>query len=716
MTTEPTAPVRSIGALLLGFAGCLALPAAADAQQATDETTGEAVEQTDGGAYRLSAILVDAGFAPDDDARSVVARELWVGGKVATSILDTPASVSVVTADEMRRRNVQTVEEALSYTPGIISDYFGSDDRNDYYLVRGFQASTYRDGLTLGSMRGVREQPYAYERVEVIKGANSTLFGASDPGGSVNFVTKTPRFAPMGEAYLQAGSFERREAGFDVTDALSDTVAFRLTGKIRDSDREYAHSRDDERFLMGGLTWEPTPDTTLTFVLDRLERDASPNSGGYPLDRAYDRGLFFGEPDFNYHETERTTATAMLRHDFGGGFSVSGNLRYSDMSDDFGYVYLSDTTGRVGTVVDRFAFGSDSAAQELIGNAIAKYDRSFGLIDSSTLVGLEYRRASTSAVSFYDTVDPIDIANPVYSGRPTGLSPYSDRDGRQTTRSAFLQQNLSFNDRLIATVGLRNDWMRLSSRGEEFGAAIDESGSFSELSLRGALTWKITDQVSTYVSFVESVAPPSIGVAPERGEQYEVGIKYQPAGVNALISAAVFDLTKKDITVAVVQGDGTITRELIGETRVRGFEVEGKAELFENLTLIGGYAFTQSEILRSNPIRGVDVEGNAFATTPRHTASVWANYVVPGQGARGDITFGLGARYVGAYYFNQQNDNGRSDPTVLFDASVGYQLTDNVALVVNASNLLDEQHVVGRGTADYYNPGREVMATLRYTW
>ena len=119
--------------------------------------------------YRLAPVIVNAKVRVDagDDANSVVAQELWVGGKVATSIRNTPASVSVVTRKEMEQRSVSTTEEALQYTPGVVSDFYGSDDRNDYFQIRGFQATTYRDGLTLSSMRGVREDPFAYERIEI---------------------------------------------------------------------------------------------------------------------------------------------------------------------------------------------------------------------------------------------------------------------------------------------------------------------------------------------------------------------------------------------------------------------------------------------------------------------------------------------------------------------------------------------------------------------
>ncbi|MQM38194.1 Ferrichrome outer membrane transporter/phage receptor [wastewater metagenome] len=698
-----------LNGLLMGCVTLVVASAGAHAQEASE---------TEGEVYRLSPILVDSAVQPDDDANSIVAHELWVGGKVATSVLDTPASVSVITEKEIEERNAETVEEVLNYTPGIITDYYGGDDRNDYFLVRGFQASTYRDGMTLGSMRGVREEPYAFERVEVLKGANSTLFGPSDPGGSVNYVSKTPKFERFGEGYVQGGSFDHREAGFDLGDTLNETstLAFRLTGKVKDSELEYDHSRDDEKFVMGSLTWEPSIDTSLTVVADYLKRESTPNSGGYPLDREYDRSRFFGEPGFNYHDVERGTVSAMFEHDFGGGLSVRANARYSDLTDDSGYVYLYDFAGRTGDVLSRYYFGGDSSAEEVIGNTMLQYDASVGPVDSSTLAGVEYRDASSDSNSFYGLASSIDVSDPVYSGGPSSTSPYREEDTDYEAKSLFLQQNLSFYDRVIVTGGVRHDWLDLESSGQESGAAFDDSDDFSESSFRGALTYKVTDEISSYVSYVESVAPPQVGVEPERGEQYELGVKYRPSGINAMFTASVFDLTKKDITVAVVQDNGAIERELIGESRVRGFEIEGKAELTENLSLLGGYSYLDTEVIESGPVRGEDVEGNEFASVPNHLASIRARYVVPVSGLRGDLSLGAGARFVGSYYFNQQNSNGQSDSTVLFDASAGYDVTENVDLRVDVSNLLDEQHVVGSGTANYYNPGRTIMASLRYNW
>lgn len=489
-------------------------------------------------------------------------------------------------------------------------------------------------------------------------------------------------------------------------DALNEdeTVAYRLTGKIQDSDREYDYSRDDNEFVMAGLTWEPTNYTSATVILDYLNRDSTPNSGGYPVGEEYDRTDFFGEPDFNYQDVERTSITGNVTHDFDNGLVLRSNLRYSELTDNFGYIYLADNAATLGT--DRAYFGTDSEAEELIGNLMLQYDARFEHVDSSTLLGVEYRDAATEDSSFYGAADPIDLANPVYSGAPTSLNVYSGNKQDYTTRSVFLQQNVSFN-RFIVTAGVRNDAMDLSSTDITGVKAADD---FSETSFRGALTYMVNDEISTYVSMVESVAPPSIGVTPERGKQYEVGAKYAPAGMNALFSVAVYDLTQDDVSISVVQPSGFISQETIGESRVRGLDMEAKAELTDNISLIGGYSYMESEVVRGE-VYGTVITGNEFDTAPKHSASLWSYYTLPSE----RMSFGLGARYIGAYYFDAVN-SAKSDATTLFDAAFNYQIVKGTDLAVNVNNLFDEQHVVGSGTADYYNPGRELTAKLSYSW
>ena len=282
-----------------------------------------------------------------------------------------------------------------------------------------------------------------------------------------------------------------------------------------------------------------------------------------------------------------------------------------------------------------------------------------------------------------------------------------------TTKSLFVQQNLSFSDRVIVTVGARHDWLDITNTDRLAGTTTQ--ASFSENSYRAALTYKVTDEVSAYASYVQSVAPPSIGTQPERGAQYEAGIKYQPEAYNALFTASVYDLTKSNVVVPVnVPGVG-IVRQTIGESRVRGIEFEARAELADGLTLSGGYSYQDSRYVRG-VVRGVTVDGNQFATVPNHLASIWLTYDLPDTGPLGDMTVGLGARYIGPYYYNVYNNTGKSPAQTYVDASFSYSFAENTELTINVNNIFDRQYVVGRGTADYYNNGRTITAALRRTW
>ncbi|TKT81081.1 TonB-dependent siderophore receptor [Aquamicrobium sp. LC103] len=693
--------IRYRNATLLGTAIVAFTPASLLAQEV----------EASGPVTVLEAITVE-GTGGDDDARSIVATQTSSGSKMATDILDTPASVSVITAKEIQQRGAQSVEEVLQYTAGVTTDFYGSDDRFDFFKIRGFDAYTYRDGLTLGRpFGGVREEAYAFERVEVLKGANSTLFGVADPGGSVNYVTKRPKHERFGEAFVTGGSFKRAEVGFDFGDNITsdDTLSYRFTGKFRDADDEYDYSRDDQKFFMGGLTWRPSDATSLTVVYDHLNRDGVPGSGGHPVGSNFDRSRFFGEPDFNYRGTNRNTVSVMLDHDFGSGLSFSSNARYSDTKTDFGYAYVARTPTDGSTIAGRDFFANDYSSENFIVDARLQYDTSFSNVDSRTLVGVEYNSLSSDNDTYWGPAPDIDWTDPVFTGAPGSLPAIVGTQSDQKTTALYFQQDLTFAERFIATVGLRNDWLDTTQTNKLTNTVAE--GDNSEFTSRLGLTYKVTDEFATYASYAESVAPPTVGVEPERGEQFEVGVKYRPAGFPALFSAAVYDLTKKNITVNVT--DPFPRQTTIGEVRVRGLDLEAKAELTNNISLTAAYSYLDSEIIEDGDTGN---KGNRLAMVPKHIASLWANYTLEGEGARGDMTFGLGARYKGSYYFDDANTAGTGS-SIVFDAAFSYKVQENTSLEVNVSNLFDKKHIANGGFgADFYNPGRAVYATLRHTW
>ena len=700
------------------FSGCAAAALLTAAPALAQDAPGRVIE--------LGTIFLEATSLEEADSETTVASQVSSGSGLPNDVLDSSATISVVTSAEIQRRGAATTEQVLQYSSGVTTDFYGRDDRYDFFKIRGYDAYSYRDGMLIGdAFGGVREEPYAFDRVEVLKGANSTAFGLSDPGGAVNFITKSPTGERQREIYGTLGSFNHKELGFDLGDSFGtgSDFSWRLTGKIKDSEAETDESNDDESFFMAGLAWRPTDATTVSLVYDKLYRDGFPNSSGYPADGAdYDRDLFLGEPDFNYLDTDRDTLTLKAEHDFGNGLSFGATARYTSGTGGFGYVFLGAADAGDPALTTRYFFANEAEFENFVVDAHLIYETDLGQAHSRTLFGLEYRDNHRNNTLWYTPTTSIDADDPVYSG---GLDlentpRYQDNTNDVKVSSVYLQQELSW-DRLIAQVGVRHDWID-----QEFRCHVNNSaggscpdlveGSFDETTLRAGLTYKITPQLSLYGSYAESVVPAAFSDAdgfslePERGKQYEIGLKYRPDTMRALFTAAIFDLSKYNETVT---NPDTLEDEPIGESRVRGLELEAKAEVNDRLSFTAAYTYLESEIVESGD-GGTD--GNALPHTPKHQASVWANYMLPGNGGRGDLELGLGARYTGEYWTSTANSE-EIDSAWIFDAAVGYEIAENTALRLTVNNLFDEKHIAQKGfSANYYNPGREWNLTLNHSW
>ncbi|MFP5076061.1 TonB-dependent siderophore receptor [Rhizobium sp. YIM 134829] len=692
---------------LLGCTALVALtPAFSVAQDAVTAGTATQLDTLEVGRGSSTGTRLDT----EGDSDTIVATETTAGGKMPTEILKTPAAVSVVTSKEIEERAADTVEQVVQYTAGVVTDFYGSDDRYDYFDIRGFTPYTYRDGLAVGrTFAGVREEPYAFERIEVLKGANSSGFGAAEPGGSVNYVTKVPKWDRFGEVYGTGGSFSHKEFGFDFGDVIDaeESLAYRLTGKFQRADAEYDYSQDDENFLMGGLSWQPNDMTSLTVVFDHLDKDGVPGSGGHPLGTDFDRHQFFGEPDYYFTDTNRNSYSVMFDHDFGNGLSFGSHARYSNLNDGFGSAYIGSTPTDGTTEAGRYFFGNERSNEQFVIDANLVYETEINGTESRTLLGADYNNYQADSDSFYTGAPPIDWENPIYSGGPGTLVPYASTANDQKTTALYLQQDLTFFDRLSVSVGLRNDWLDLS----ETNLLTDstQSGTHSEFTARIGASYKLTEELAPYISYAESAAPPAAGAEPTTGKQYEVGIKYKPDAFPALITASVYDLTKGDITVF---DQVTYLPQTVEKVRHRGFELEAKAEVTDTIDVIAAYSYIDSNI--DEP--GGANDGNRLMRVPRHVASVWGTYTLAGQGARGDMMFGLGARYTDEYFTDIANTK-TSESAVVFDAAFTYKVQKNTTFQLNVSNLFDEKHIASTDTGGvYYNPGRKILATLRQTW
>lgn len=236
-TRRPSALPRAIRAALSGLPLLAALALPAYAADATTDAQQKA-------AKTLESVQVTAPIAKDSDSVT----------KTETPIIEIPQSVSVITDEQMSLRGIQGIEEAVWYTAGAQGGGYGPDSRSDWLLVRGFTPARYMDGLALadGSGTGItRIEPYGLERLEVLKGPSSVVYGAMPPGGMVNMVSKRPTGQPLREVGVEVGGFDLRQGTFDFAGPLNDsgTLLYRLTGLARNSDTMVDHIKDDRYYL-----------------------------------------------------------------------------------------------------------------------------------------------------------------------------------------------------------------------------------------------------------------------------------------------------------------------------------------------------------------------------------------------------------------------------------------------------------------------------------
>ena len=655
-------------------------------------------------------------FGPDE---SIVAEESTTGTKTPTAILDIPAAVSVITEDEMRKRGVDNLQDALSYTAGVLVDEFGSDDRYDYFRIRGFDETalgTYRDGLSAripAWFTASRREPYAFQRIEVLKGSTSTLFGLNAPGGLVNAITKRPLETRHAEVYSTLGK-DHVEFGTDFGGPV-DTEGrwrYRLTALWQDADQGWDESNDDRLYIAPALTFTPNGNTFVTFLTNYSKYNGT-GAHGIPEGTDFDPTSFFGEPDYNRFDTEETSNAYLFEHGFAPGVTLRQNARYTTLDLDYEEVY----GGGLAADVPREAFATYGDSNRFAIDTQLEIDRSLAWARSRALLGFDYTYDNTHEDIRYGYAGGIDFDDPDYCGRDCVFpGPYVDWRVKQKALGLYAQEELTVAERWIVTLGGRYDHVNTVSEYLDTGREDDVTAE--AFTGRAGITWKVTPNASAYANYAQSfqplVSPTGNGYSsssfdPQEGEQYEVGFKYRQDGLNALFTLALFDLTQSNVPTEVSPG---IQRQ-IGETNVKGLEFEGKMGLADGLDMTLAYSYWNAEITGDG---NGTVVGNRPPRVPEHMASAWIDYTLPARDRMGPLNLGGGVRYVGSSYGDIANTT-RIDGYVVVDAAATYGVTENVSLEVSAKNIFDREYETTcyYGTC-YYGDGRTALATLRYTW
>lgn len=659
----------------------------------------------------------DSPIGPDD---GYIAKNTTTGSKTDTPLREIPRSISVVTRKELDDRQPAQLEDTLSYLAGVVSSPWGVDDRFDQCLIRGFDICTavmYRDGLPqkVIDFSGFKIEPYGLERVEVLKGPASVLYGENEAGGMINAISRRPTDKPIYDGFLSYGSFDTVEAGLDIGGPIDEAGvwSYRLTGLVRNGATETDYSRNDRVFVAPALTWQPDAQTSLTILAnyqwDRLQPNAFLPVAGQDYPAAYGklpRNFFTGSPDFDRFDANHGSIGYQFSHEFNDNWTVRQNLRYSHEDTDYRQLYYSGMVDD--RTMARTAFTVDETATIFSVDNQAEYTQSFGAVENKLLVGLDYNRFSVDGQNGFAAGPNLDILDPDYSIPITSPPIYLDREQTIGQVGLYAQDQAKIADHWLLTLGGRQSWVD-NSYIDHLSSAGDSNQNDHAFTSNAGIGYLFDNGLTPYASYAESfttnVGQTQLGDAfkPSKGKQYEVGVKYEPSFFPGFITASLFDLRKTN----VVTYAGGPFQVQTGEVRHRGLEIEANADLTSGLSMTAAYTYLDAEITKDDPA----VIGNRPSLVPEHQASLWANYEV-GAGMLEGLSFGAGVRYIGTTFGDNANTIDVPAYT-LVDAALRYKKNGWQA-ALNVSNLFDKTYYATcyPGAGCIYGEGRVIKGSL----
>lgn len=657
--------------------------------------------------------------------------------KSATPILETARSISIETEDQFRDKGALTLDDTLNYTAGVVGDTFGFSTRGDFPQVRGFDAAEYRDGqqVLFGFYNNTRSDVYMLEQVEILKGPASVLYGKGTPGGIVNAISKLAGPNGDNELVLDVGTFDRVQVAGDVNARLGANWYVRTVALYREADTQVDFVEDDALIVMPSITFDNGV-TRLTAMVEYADRDSDTAHQFLPLTgtacvsdevsvspesvcanatgQTIEPSTYLGDPAFNRFDTESILVSLLGSHRFTPNFSVDGIFRYKDGEADYRQAWI-DFLGAGVPRVDangdggRTFYRSDAFSEQFALDLRGRLTFATGAIEHELFGGLAYQDVTTgNRTIFAAGQGTLNVYEPDYAGPPEAFLDEENFFDPGATEAR--DYGIYINDQLSIGRWKLNAGVRYDDTETETSTSTQQDDATS-VSV-GAL-YAFDFGLSPYASFAESFEP-VIGtdgftnepLEPREGEQWEVGVKYQPPGTRTYITAAYFDIEESNLpNPASLVGEPDSQQEGVGT--VTGFELEAQTRLGP-WYLEGNISVLDTE----------DANGNPFASIPEQQASAWLQYE-PFQGPLANVKLGGGVRYLSE---NESNAIGPSGPVrvvtdgvILGDALVGYE-TPRWDLTLNVRNITDEEYFgtcLARG--DCF-PGEERTVVGRVAW
>ncbi|MGC1310553.1 MAG: TonB-dependent siderophore receptor [Phormidesmis sp.] len=691
--------------------------------------TGEVSAQADGLALSVVPGVALAGET-DEPLRIVVTGDRGDGYSPTdsstatgtdTPLRDVPFSVQVIPRAVIEDRNVTEIGEALETAGGVVeAGGRGTSIFGPGLLIRGFPANEgiFRDGISAFSLSPLSATDL--ERVEVLRGPASVLFGQGEPGGIVNLVSKRPLDVPFYSASVTAGSFDTYRGALDFSGPLDDTgeINYRLNLSYENegSFRDFVSS---ERLLISPIfTFNISPDTSLDlygqYAYDRETIDEGlPALGDRVVEVPRDRFL---NEEFGEFSQNQFSLGYRLAHDFDENLSVRHAMqffqyeprRFAPLID-----FFDEETGDV----DRLEYFAGGKYQRFFTNAEAIGRFNTGSIAHQVLFGAEYRRdIETPEFQFDNLYTPINVFNPVYTREPYEISPTFFRDDKINTVSLYLQDQIEITPALKLLAGIRYDSVNqfrtvreLDSPREEF-EVTDEA-----FTPRFGVVYQPIEPVSLYASYTNSFNP-AFGASrnaddstfdPETGRQFEVGVKTDLSDSLSL-NLAAFDIRRQNVETP--DPNDPLFSLQTGEVASRGFELNLGGEILPGWNMTAAYTYLDAFVSEDT----TDIVGNRLANVPDNQFSLWTTYELQ----EGDLA-GLGAGLGLFYVSDRQGDleNTFTLPSYFrTDAALFYE-RDNWRTQLNIENLFNVEYFSSSnfGSRLGSNPGAPFGVSLSFS-
>ncbi|RAI59588.1 TonB-dependent siderophore receptor [Roseicella frigidaeris] len=643
------------------------------------------------------------------------------GTRTDTPLRDIPQSIAVVPRQVLEDQQAVSLDDALRNVSGV-RPAGSAGNRSQSYILRGFRTQTQSvDGVMLNPALEFAETTRDLanvERVEVLKGPASVLYGRGDPGGVINIVTRRPDVRPSAGLNIMTGSYGFNRGEFDLTGPISadKSVTARLIGAAQQENGYRDHMSIAEReFLAPSLQWQPNDRTRVTldatYLDQRLPFDRGLPAVGHAVTLPRER--YFGE---NWSRASATRQDVALRIDHQATDWLT--LRQVTHFDWATARRLSaDPVSLAGPTLSRRATDQTDESQSIDLQLDATARFATGPLAHAVTLGGEYVHAKRSLELSQATLAPINIYMPIYGAQPGRFSLRTVRNNTLDLKSAFLQDQVAIGTQVKLLAGLRFD--SYDQRDNSYNIITP---SATQLNATNGSAWtprfgavcEPTSRLALYASwsrsFLPQVGADRIGRAfdPEKGEQYEAGIRYDIVPDRLTATFAAFHIIRENVLATDPQDSNYSVQT--GKQRSRGFELDIAGEIMAGWRVIGSGAYTDAEITADTTF----IPGRRLTGVPLWSGSVWSTYELQDGPLQG-LLLGAGAFMAGPRA-GDLNDSFKVSGYTRIDATVSYPVIPQARLALTARNLTDVRYIempVSR-TENYAGAPRTIIASLAF--